>query len=87
MCNVAEGSPSAVLAWSPKHVWEEIPYGGHVAGSRDLTMKFLLQERLPNWQPEPFTQIHAQSRKRTLVQAELRGVFLNGDTAIAGGAV
>lgn len=50
-------------------------------------MKFLLQERLPNWQPEPFTQIHAQSRKRTLVQAELRGVFLNGDTAIAGGAV
>lgn len=35
-------------------------------------MKFLLQERLPSWQPEPFAQIRVQWR-------ELRGVFLNDD--------
>lgn len=50
-------------------------------------MKFLLRERMPNWQPEPFTQIHVQSRKRTLGHTELRGVILNDDTTVAGGAL
>lgn len=74
-------------AWRPKQVWKEFPYGSHVDASRDLTMTFLLRERLPNWQPEPFTQIHVNSRKRTLVRAELQGVLLNDDTTVTSGTV
>lgn len=50
-------------------------------------MKFRLRERLPNWQPEPFTQIHVNSRERTLVRAELQGVLLNDDTTVTSGTV